>query len=267
MKALFVRKLSVTFVAIASVWVLSGPALALDVTAGYDLFETVPGSPLANGTYADAPALPAGFFGTQGGFPSDPFPGGRLFLDGLPTGPLIYSADSFQPAAPFDELGALAQHGVLDARLGGGLSQTDTIVQRLGTASLPLVGSMDTIPIEIVSLSLQSIQPITVTYGAGGQSFFDVFVTLDGVQSPGSMTLTRTNATGGTFDSQLPVQFKIEFQNTNLGGPSAAGPLTGGDLLTSFNVPFEVLVPEPSTVALLVIGYIGIALYHRKRAR
>ena len=54
-----------------------------------------------------------------------------------------------------------------------GPGNTDTIVQRQEDANLPGMGSSDTIPIEMVALSLQSTAPVNI-----GGSFFDVFVEL-----------------------------------------------------------------------------------------
>jgi uncharacterized repeat protein (TIGR01451 family) len=118
----------------------------------------------------------------------------------------------------------LAQHGVIssDPVCGGsGLANTDTIVRRGGT-TLPMPGSNDTIPIEIVALSLTSVMPITVTYGGGSPNQFDVSVDLPpGPQPTGQMTMTRTGDTSGTLQSQLPVISHVTFTNQNPGGPQA----------------------------------------------
>ena len=154
-------------------------ALADDVLAGLDLFETDPGT-----TFQDflSTPVPADFFGPG----SDPFDG-IIQLEGNPGGFTL---------CPNDDL-----------------SRVDTIVQRLSTASLPLIGDTDVIDTEIVALSLKSVAPITVTWN-GGQNpeLWDVDVELSALAQPsGSMTIRHLDANGGTFDSDLPVLPKVTF--------------------------------------------------------
>ena len=59
---------------------------------------------------------------------------------------------------------------------GGSLGNTDTIVERQADAPLPDQASQAVIPIEMVALSLRSIEPVFVP---GPDAFFDVYVTLD----------------------------------------------------------------------------------------
>ena len=170
-------------------WVLAGLALAGaagaqtagDIAPGLDLWST-PGTGITRVAFSDNP-IPAGFFDPG----SDPFVG-TVVLQG---GPLAQSA-------------------------GPALSFTDTVVSRLDTAQVPNVGDQDTIPIEIVALSLVSVNPITVTFN-GGQNpeAWTVAVCLsDTPQVPGSMTIHRTCPQGGTFDSTLPVRPKFFFTRT-----------------------------------------------------
>lgn len=95
--------------------------------------------------------------------------------------------------------------------MGGpiGPGNTDTIVQRLG--ELP-DGGTGTIPIELVALSLQSVNPVQL-----GDSFFDVFVTINQLGLPGLpqpdllrpsqgvITVMSHDVDGGTFDSFFDV--------------------------------------------------------------
>lgn len=102
-----------------------------------------------------------------------------------------------------------------------GPGNTDTVVQRQADAMLPSVGSSDTIPIELVALSLQSVAPVNI-----GGSFFDVFVTLTPMtHSTGMATITHefadngTPAPEGTFTSFFDVFFDASFNPVS--GPGA----------------------------------------------
>ena len=155
------------------------PAAGQDVLAGLDLLDTEPA--LTHFNFGPMP-IPADFFGPG----SDPFTG-TVALDG---GQLVTGL------CPNDDLIGI-----------------DTIVERLSDAQLPTIGSSDPIPIEIVELSLVSVAPITVTYN-GGQNpeLWDIEVELSQLPQPqGQMTINRTHANGGTFDTNLPVMPRFTF--------------------------------------------------------
>lgn len=114
---------------------------------------------------------------------------------------------------------------------GIGGSDTDTIVERLG--GLP-AGGTGVIPIELVALSLMSVDPVPIP--AFGGSFFDVFVTINAglfpasvlpqpdalAPSMGTMVVTSHNdPTGGTFDSFFDVFADIIFKDTATGAVSS----------------------------------------------
>jgi hypothetical protein len=146
--------------------------------AGIDLFTT-PGCGTSYQDLSQTP-LPPGFFDPG----SDPFDG-TICFGGQPLG--TNPPWMFYPA--------------------------DTVVRRLQDAQLPAVPAQDTVPIEIVALSLVSCNPITITYN-GGQSPepWNVAVCLSDLPQPfGTMTITKTYANGGTFTSTLPVQPKFTF--------------------------------------------------------
>jgi hypothetical protein len=150
-----------------------------DVQAGLDLLQTEPA--LTEFDFAPTP-IPADFFGPG----SDPFDG----IIALAGGPLPTTL------CPNDDLTGI-----------------DTIIERLADAQVSLIGSSDPIPIEIIELSLVSSAPITVTFN-GGQNpeQWDVEVDLGpGPQPTGQMTIHRTHANGGTFDTQLPVLPRFTF--------------------------------------------------------
>jgi len=102
-----------------------------------------------------------------------------------------------------------------------GPGNTDTIVERLDGINPFNVGDTDTIDIEIVALSLVSVDPITI-----GTADFDLDVTLSGnPQVIGSMTITHGQPNGGTFSAVLPVDTIVTL--TDVSNP-----------LNTFNVPF-----------------------------
>lgn len=168
---------------------------------------------------------------------------------------------------------------------------TDTIVQRKGTAVLPVDGSSDTIPIEIVALSLVSTHPIEL----GPLSFFDVFVTLDlNIPSQGQMIITRNSPTGGRFDSffdvfveitldpilpgpnqTIPMHFKLTSDDTpwsNSGDPNGFridgtfdGQLWDDQMQNVVGRHVARPIPEPGTLLLLGSGLAGLIRLGKKR--
>ncbi|OFW66077.1 MAG: hypothetical protein A2Z12_10320 [Actinobacteria bacterium RBG_16_68_21] len=149
---------------------LAGTALADDQTIppGYDLFETDPQT--THFDFQGPAALPAGFFGPG----SEPFSGQINFA-----------------GAPVATFGG---HNTGDA---------DTIVRRPRSA---MPGAPDPIDIELVALSLVSVQPITVTYTGMGTHEWEVNVGLSPTTpSKGQMRIYGNTTEGGTFDSQLQV--------------------------------------------------------------
>ncbi|MBI5707048.1 MAG: PEP-CTERM sorting domain-containing protein [Armatimonadetes bacterium] len=112
---------------------------------------------------------------------------------------------------PLDGVGPIDFCG---APISPTLGSTDTIVQRSG--SLDLGSGPSTVPIELVALSLTSCQPITADFG-GGAMPWDVKATVLPGASGGSMTIRKTHANGGTFDSQFFVRPTFLF--TQVGNP------------------------------------------------
>jgi hypothetical protein len=108
-------------------------------------------------------------------------------------------ADFFNPGSdPFD--GNVLLRGAVPG-------ETDTQVNRLQAMDLsgppPL---SQTVPIEIVQLSLVSCQPITVQI-EGQETLWDIEVRLSDVAPPpGQMRVTKEHANGGTFQSEFAVQ-------------------------------------------------------------
>lgn len=122
---------------------------------------------------------------------------------------------------------------------------TDTIVQRLGTAT----PASPVVPIRMEALQLMSVDQFNVGMGTGF-----LFITLQsdrvggGTDSTGTITITfgPEGMPHGTFDSTLDVAFDIRFGSLN-------GPIIFSDTLTltandvpwdHFPPPFSVLIPD-----------------------
>lgn len=177
-----------TTIILAPLWYNSA-ALAQNVLAGVDLWETRPGDASHEfGGGTDCPPIPADFFGPG----SDPFDG-IIYFQGQP----------------------------LQTIPAGTLGSTDTIVERLTDAELPSCPSFDTVDIEIVALNLVSTEPITVTYGGmEDPDYWDVQMCLSSAvpQGTGIMTISQNCSAGGTFTAELPLLPKFIF--TKVGEPS-----------------------------------------------
>lgn len=163
-----------TLACVVSVMVSSSAFASGPIAPGDDLWVTP-----AGGSYDNNP-IPADFFDPG----SDPFTGG-ISLQGLPL-------NNDQP----------------------GLFPIDTIVRRpVPTSPGFACGSPpETIPVEIVALSLVSSAPITVTYNGGANpEQWDVQVCLDGAQQQGSMTVGHECDIGGTYQVSIPINVQLTF--------------------------------------------------------
>lgn len=94
------------------------------------------------------------------------------------------------------------------------LDQTDTILEILNQTLLPEIGSQATVDVEIVALSLVSVEPIEVTFNNGqNPELWDVGVTLDiNAQVPGTLNVNRTGSNSGTANGQIPITIEVEFE-------------------------------------------------------
>lgn len=166
--------------------VVGGP-----ISPGDDVWST----PCGGGAYVDFSGnpIPANFFGPG----SDPFTG-NIQLGGLPI-PIV------PPLVP-------------------GAGHVDTVVRRGGTTPGFTCGSPpETVPIEILSLSLTSCSPIIISFDGGTSTqIWNVRVCLSGPQTAGTMTISHECVAGGSYTSSLPVTAGIVFTRTSPPG----GPLT-----------------------------------------
>jgi hypothetical protein len=127
--------------------------------------------------FSDVP-IPAGFF-DPGSLPFE----GRIEFDGKPI-----NQDAYGDA--------------------------DTEILRAADPITPAdpVGSVVSVDIQIVELSLISIHPMTVRYSGSAAELWDVSVGLSAIPQPfGGLTATKTHANGGTFNSVLPVMPRFVF--------------------------------------------------------
>ena len=147
-----------------------------EIPAGLDMFRTVPAK--TRFQFREDFTIPAGFFDRE----SLPF-AGTVSFKGVPIG-------SFREQKTGD---------------------TDTVVERKEDAKFYGRRSRVTIPIEVVALSLESDMPIRVQVGKEWQSWNVKLELSPNRKSEGTMTLTRRNEKGGTFNSELVVYALFTF--------------------------------------------------------
>jgi hypothetical protein len=114
---------------------------------------------------------------------------------------------------------------------------------------MPLaLGNTHQVPIEIVALSLQSVQPITVTFNGGlNPQLWDVAVGLSPTPSPPSVyDITRTQLNGGTFTATFGVQPLYLFTRVGFPAQQAIGDTGIGGALQRPPFLFETFQPDPS---------------------
>ncbi|MGD2108917.1 MAG: hypothetical protein PVI86_05950, partial [Phycisphaerae bacterium] len=160
--------------------------------------------------FSDVPPIPADFFDPG----SEPFTGPIPFLGSAPPG------------------------------------EPDTLIQRSSSLGPIPLGDSRTVDIEMVALSLRSVDPITVVNGTS-TSLWDVDVHLSNIGSSGidGLTATKTNPNGGTYDARIPVVPRFTF--TKVGDPTEQRVLDYGALglspieINIFAAPWVVTVDDP----------------------
>jgi hypothetical protein len=139
------------------------------------------------------------------------------------------------------------------------IGDADTVVRRPQAAVLaPPFPAQTDIPIELVALNLQSIQPIQVEVQTGTQ-LWDVRAGLSQAQqSPGAMRVVQTEELGGAFDSALRVFPRFVFTRLSDG---ATRTIDVGEMqlsqqsqqkltLSASNVPWRAGCVPPALVVL-----------------
>ena len=215
-------------------------AAPLRIPAGHDVFVTAADgkSYFYLGASSEHP-VPRGFFGCvqtrNGCLPSDPIEAPiRVTFQGLATGDLGLGPSPVEALACEDVYtdDKYGRHCADGASWFGSTNpykpeKVDTIVLRGADLVLDAIGSVSTIPIELVSLSLRSVDPITVRYGNGqaSQTFHVKALGPRASGHQGTMTVARTGEFSGTYFSSMPLLVEISFQNTSSAGPSAVSPI------------------------------------------
>jgi hypothetical protein len=143
---------------------------------------------------------------------------GTMFNFGPPIGTVDFTGNSIGPGA------------------------TDTIVERLADATI----NGNSIPIQIVALSLESTAPVSI----GGFNY-NASVTLDPshLGNDMGMMMIMGSSAGGTFNSFFDVFFEVQFAPIN-GGPSLA-PFFDHVLLNNTGATWS---PTPPPGAVIVKG-------------
>lgn len=117
----------------------------------------------------------------------------------------------------------------------------DTVVARLGNASLPAVGSVATVEVQVRALRFASMGPTATPCGPA-----EFKAGLVGAQPITRMTITRTSKTGGFFNSDLIVN--IEIIAHRAGNPAAEI----GRLYYTFDLP------DPGSTPWTFAGALGV---------
>jgi len=233
------------------------------------MYQTNPSTgifPTTDTFVSDFGLIPTGALGSKGGCDSNSF---KLStpLTGNPTGPL-----GFLPPSNYQSAGFIHKEALFSQQVNptppSDLALVDTIVKRGQDIVLNNIGDSTTIDIELVSLSLRSVAPITVSYSTGcataaPDSFFDVFVLSNGPQTPGTADFHRTGETSGQHQNWfLPINVLFRFVDTT----TADEFNVGGNFILSDDkepvVPFSIFPIQNvggeyftlDTTALLVSG-------------
>jgi hypothetical protein len=156
------------------------PVHADNVLAGVDIFVALPTS---SQSFTGPYAIPGDFFNPG----SEPFVG-TVLMESPPPGSI--PGCSLLPASPL-----IATRRMADAIFPGG----------------------ETVPIELLQLSLVSVNPITVSYPGGVTETWRIAMSILPAL-PGTMTLQHEAANGGTFNAQFPVRPQFVFERTD--GPA-----------------------------------------------
>ncbi|MGB2984986.1 MAG: hypothetical protein WBE26_03810 [Phycisphaerae bacterium] len=138
--------------------------------------------------------------------------------------------DWFDPGSDAFSGSILLQGVPLGETEWGQFDQEDTLIARPDdpfNACYPPSSTEVTVEIEIIALSLESTEPITITYGDQNPEDWNVVVDLSEIAPPPStLTAIKTHSNGGTFTTVLNVQPRFTF--TKVGDPGEVRVLDAG---------------------------------------
>lgn len=225
-RAIKVTQASALLAALSFVFV--GTAQA-QMEPGTDCWETQVGSSKAVGPF------PPGFFGDVLGIPSDAMPQLIVPIESAPLPPSTCTCDPDLKAWVNEHVNP-GEPGDIH-KVDQNNADYDTCVERPNQANFGGgVGVPESIPIEIIELSLQSSAPIQITYGGGDLTSCDLFITLDGAQGLGSLELTPITVgpdpTGTMLLQGLPMNLRIVYICSGPGAAAASQVQTG--LITNY---------------------------------
>ncbi|MFC1571973.1 hypothetical protein ACFL6M_00080 [Candidatus Eisenbacteria bacterium] len=267
----------------AALLFLPSLVFAQDLESGCDCWQTEPG------TQVRIPLLPEGFFGTKSGVPSDPIPPQTIAVRGeaLPDSVIL----EYCPEAVIfetvwydrhgSEVNADDKHRVTSQTEAVGVEPIDAIVCRLDDVTLPGIGTPVAVQIELVELSLHSIDPIEVVFPTQPSSYYHVTVTEDELaNNQGQLTLIPTddspydqgdmlmdNLSVGytmTFIDSEEIRPPVEMEHLNIefhDTPGAFG--IGGPPMARTRVP----ALSPTMLAILALTLIAVASFILIRSR
>jgi hypothetical protein len=225
----------------------AAPATDAVLKLGTDCWQTEPGTEQRLGT------VPANFFGEG----SKAIPTPTIKFKGVPLSPQRVSDPPPKgcgcPAKVDVKITWLDRHGNVAKNMMHAVKQVvdattkvDTCVRRTKNATFKAKGVAQKVDIQLVALSLQSVEPLRVSYKSGPDKLFDVFVTESGTQDIGTMTLTPTSlsarrAKGNVKLGMLHIRYDVKFVER---GGKLSFSMTG-ERLQLVNTPgtFEQLVP------------------------
>jgi len=160
---------------------------------------------------------PEGFFSNTNNVLSDAL-ARDVALEGVPlnmdgTSTILRIDHSFHSAGSHS-------HGAQQA--SSDFPTADTILYHGGT-ELAEIGSVATVDLRMVALSLKSVDSLQVAYGNEAPSNFNMVIVLDDSvqQGDGWLELTRTGDNSGTYRSSFPLDILSSFTNLVAAGPSA----------------------------------------------
>jgi len=212
------RKLSRKRLPLSAALVIALALLSLEarasnlIPAGTDCWATK--SPGTQATFT----LPANFFGDG----SKAMPHVTINLKGLPLTPDVVKTKcgcqvntKVEYIDPHGNVGGEKTVHTVSSRTTE-TTDVDTCVRRTKNVKFRGQGVSEKVDIQLVELSLQSEQPLKVTYKDGSTKSFNVFVTESGPQDTGTMTVTPKSigrlSKGAVKLGRLHITYDVTFR-------------------------------------------------------